>query len=111
MRQILEDLRNIHQGEAEVKEEYRTLFNEAIFHCGNFHSEDENIALHIDGLLDTIRTVVARYRESVHRMELTFEAFAHFLKSEDEAYRARSRYLMRSKAELNTTCKPCSPLP
>lgn len=67
MRRVLEDLRNIRQGETEVEEEYRKRTNEAVFRCGKVHSEDEKITLYIDGLSDTTRTVVARYQESGNR--------------------------------------------
>ena len=89
MRKFLEDLRNIRQGEDEVEEAYRKRLNECVFRCGNVHSEDEKMTLYVDGLSDTIRMIVARYRESVHRRDLTFESLCHFAKSEDEAYRAR----------------------
>lgn len=65
------------------------ILNKTVFRCGNVHSEDEKITRYIDGLSDTIRTVVTRYRESEHRNEMTFESLLHFSKSEDEAYHAR----------------------
>lgn len=62
---------------------YRKGLNEAVFHCGNFNREDEKIKIGIDGLSDTIRTVVARYREIVHRRERTFEILGYFEKFKD----------------------------
>lgn len=85
MRQVLEDLPKFLQGESAVEVEYRKLFNEADFRCGNVLSEDEKITIYIHGVLETIRTVVARSRERIYSSELTFEGLAHFAKSEDKA--------------------------
>lgn len=83
IRKVLEDLRNITWGESEVEEDYRKIVNLAAFRCGNVENEDRKIDLYVDGLSNTIRTVVARYRESVHRCELASKSLAHFVKSED----------------------------
>lgn len=94
MSEVLKDLRNIHQGETKVEEEYRKRLNEEVFRCVNVHSQDEKFTLSIIRLSDTIRTVVARYRECIHLPQLIFESLTNFSKLEDEAYRARSRHLM-----------------
>lgn len=109
MSQVLEDLRNIGQGEAKVEEEYPKRLNEAIFRFVNVHSKDEKIIFYMDCLLETIRTVVASYRERVHLLELTFEGLVHFAKFEDEAHRARERNFMQGKAEHNLTNAPRHP--
>lgn len=85
MREVLEHLSNIRWDETEVEEEYRKKLNQAVFGCGNIYSADEKITLYINGLSGTIRTVVARYHESVHRCKPTFETIAHFTKFEDQA--------------------------
>jgi len=96
MREALEHLRNIRQGEMEAEEEYRKRLNQAIYRCGNVHEEDEKMTYYIDGLSDTIRMVVARYRESIPRRELTFESLCHFARSEDDAHRARYQQLIKA---------------
>lgn len=89
MREVLEELRNIHQ---------------AFFCGGNVHSEDENrvdgkFNIFINRLSDTIWTVVTSYQETVERCELTFESFAHFSKSEDDVYRSKERSLTHPQIE------------
>ena len=93
MREVLADLRNIKQNANESEESYRKRLNEAIFRCGNVHTEDEKMTLYVDGLSETIRMVVARYRETIHRRDLTFEELCHYAKSEDDAYRARFKHV------------------
>lgn len=62
MREVLEDLPNVHQKPHEVEEDYCKCLNEAIFRCANVQSEAEKITLYGDGLSNTIPMVVARYR-------------------------------------------------
>lgn len=78
IKKVLEDLRNIKQKPEEAQEEYCR--NEAIFRCGNAHSQEEKIALHVDWLSNTNRTVVGRYHERVHRRRLTLDSLCHFVK-------------------------------
>lgn len=47
--------------------------NLAAFKCGNIHDEDEKMTLFIDGLDDSTRTVVARFRDNEHRHKMTYE--------------------------------------
>lgn len=88
MHEVLEDLRNILQVEAEVGEKYRKRLYQAFFHCSTVYSEDEKITFYIEGLPDTIRTMSARYCESVSSGELTFECLIQFAKFKDVAYPA-----------------------
>lgn len=80
--EVLEDLYNIRQGEAELEEEYCKRLNQAVFRRGNIHMDDEKINAYINALSDSIRTVAGRYCQSVHFHELNFKSFAHFVKSE-----------------------------
>lgn len=57
-----------------------------MFCCANVHSDDEKMNLFIEVLLDTTGTVVSRYRESVHRLYLTFKHLTHFAKSEEDTF-------------------------
>lgn len=110
MPEVLEDLCSIRRGETEVEDAYQKRLNQAELRCGNVHSEDEKIALYINGLSNTIRTEVARYRESAHRRELTFKSLAQFTRSEDEAYRAQLRQIARSQLLQNAASTATRPL-
>lgn len=79
MHECLSNLRKIKQGETGVGEEYWKRLKEAVFCCGNVQIEDERNTLYTDELSDAIRTVVARYLESIHRRRLTFESLTHLL--------------------------------
>lgn len=89
MPEVLWDLCNVLQVETNEDEESMDKLNEVIFHCGNFHVEDETNTFYTDGLSYTIETVVSRYLESVHRREMTFERLAHLEKVQDASYRPR----------------------
>ena len=82
MREAMDNLRSIRQGDTETEESYWKRFYEAINRCGNVHNEGKKITLYIDGLTSTIRTIVVRHRESVSLRDLTFEDIA---RTEDEA--------------------------
>lgn len=43
----LEDLRNVKQKPDENEDQYRKRLNEAIFRCGNVHSEDKKITVYV----------------------------------------------------------------
>lgn len=43
------------------------------FICGNVHNEDKKMTVFVDGLDNSIRTVVARFRDNESRYEITFE--------------------------------------
>lgn len=51
------------------------------------------MTLFVDGLYDTISMVLARYRESVHRLRLTFEILSNFARSKYQAYRAKVQHI------------------
>ena len=70
MRESMDNLRSILQGDTETEESYQKRFHKAINRCGNVHNEGEKITLYIDGLTSTISTIVARHRESVSRCYL-----------------------------------------
>ena len=93
MREALENLRQTQQNPDELEQEYRKRLSNAIFRCGNVHSEDEKMMLYVDGLSDTIRMPVARFRESIPRKELTFEDLCQFANAEDTTNRARMAQL------------------
>lgn len=61
------------------------------------------MTLYVDGLSKPIRTVVARYRESVPRREMTFADLIHFAPSEDKAFRALAR---QSRSYSNNSTPP-----
>lgn len=50
------------------------------------------------------------YQESINRPELTFQNLTHFAKSEDEAYLARLRHLLKGRVLAHTTGAPSRPL-
>lgn len=106
MRKVLEYLHNIHQGEVEVEEECCKRLNQAVFRCGNVNSEHEKILVYIDRLSNTIRGFFAHYLKSVYLFEMTFKVLAHFSKSEDEGYRARTRQLSQGIVHVSETGAP-----
>lgn len=55
------------------------------------------MTLHGNGLSDTIRMVIARFQESIHRRDLNFEILTHFAKYEDEEYSALVRHLTKAR--------------
>lgn len=111
MTEALEDIRNIRQGETNVKKKYRKRLNQVVFRFRNVCDEDEEIKLYIDGLSHTIRMVVTRYHESVQSGQLTFKSLAYFAKSEDETYRAQIRQIARRRLLLNATRTARRPYP
>ena len=76
IREAMDNLRSIRQGDTETEESYWKRFHDAINRCGNVQNEGEKITLYIDGLTSTIRTIVARHRENVSRCDLIFEVIA-----------------------------------
>ena len=91
MREAMDNLPSVLQGDTETKESYQNRFHETINHSGNVYNEGENITLYIDGLTSIIRTIVAHHRESVSRRDMTFVDIAHFARTEDESDRARGQ--------------------
>lgn len=67
--------------------------------------------LYIDGLSDIIRTVVARFRETMHRREITFKIMVHFAKSKNDAYRARVRHLSKDRVNVSANVASSRSLP
>lgn len=107
--EVLLDLRNIRQSETQVEKVYTRKRNDSVLHWGRVNSEDENIKIYIDGLSDTMCTVVAHYREIFHRRAMTFEGLDHFAKPKGEAYHARERHLTERKVFFNASGRPfCS---
>lgn len=89
MREVLEDIRNVKEEQEEVEEDSLKRLNDAIFRCGNIHSEYEKITLYVNGLSNTIVMLVSHYLDSGQHCYLTFEILCYFDKSEDEYYHAR----------------------
>lgn len=75
---------------------YHKRLKEAIFRCAIVHSKAEKTMLYVDGLYDTIHMLLDIYRESMHRLDFTFESLCHFAKSEGDAYRTRLKHVTSS---------------
>ena len=98
----ISDLRAIQQDSSETERQFATRMNKALSRCGNVHSPDEIITWYVDGLHPTIRTVVARYRES-HR-HATYLDLVDFAQHEGDAVRARNQGIpVRSRNAPMTT--------
>ena len=113
MRESLVHLRSVSQGVDETEIAYRKRLLGALHRCGNVHGEDEKMTLYVDGLLPTLRTVVARYRESVHRRSMTFRALVNYAHHEDEAVRGRVLAMTKRSRQSTpaTLPRPRSPSP
>lgn len=48
------------------------------------HNEDEKMTVFVDGLDNSIRTFVARFRDNEARYEMTFERLVQFAKDEGD---------------------------
>lgn len=80
-------MRDTRQQPQEDEETYSTRLNNAVRRCGNVHSSEERMTMFVDGLLPSIRSLVARHRES-HRRSSYIE-LVHFARAEGDAHRAR----------------------
>lgn len=69
----LENLRSICQRAEEDYDSYNKRLGDSIHLCGNDHEEDQEMIFYIDGILHTARPIVARFRASQPRRELTFK--------------------------------------
>lgn len=54
----------------------------AVYRWGNVHGEVDKMSVLINGLSRSIKTIVARYRETQLRRLLTYNALVHFSKDE-----------------------------
>lgn len=89
--------------------------NLAAFKCGNVHDEDEKITVFIDGLNDSVRTVVARFRDNEPRYQMTYERLVQYAKDEGDSYRARlgiRQQTTRTPTRLRPTARspPSTPM-
>lgn len=58
---------------------------------------------YIDGLFPTTRSIVARFRESQPRRDITFEGLTHFSKGEGEAFPALTQQYNPSRNNFYST--------
>ena len=91
LREAVADLRSLRQNAGESELDFSMRLNKALYRCGNVFPPDEQMTLFIDGLSPVIRTLVARFRESHPRRELSYERIVQFARDEGDAYRARAR--------------------
>lgn len=89
IRVAVQEFRGVRQKPDESEMDYAGRVNMAAYRCGNVYAESEKITVFVDGLLPTTQTVVARYRESVSRDELTFDRIANYARDEGDSHRAR----------------------
>ena len=89
IRNALADLGALRQHPDEDEVAFAARVSQAVYRCGNVHDEDEKMTFFTNGLPDSIRTLIARYRESEYRYNMTFELLIQHAKDEADAYRAR----------------------
>lgn len=89
IRNAVNDLRNIRQKPREDEIAYSERINDATHRCGNAFDEVDKMTLFVNGLLPSIQTVVARFRESRNRNELSYEELVHYSQDEGDSHRAR----------------------
>ena len=90
MRESIANLRSLKQKTGEDEAEFGARVNEAAYKCGNAFSEEDKMTFFVDGLHPTTQSIVARYRESQPRKQLSFEQLILHARDEGEAYRART---------------------
>lgn len=89
LREAVNAVYDIRQQPNENEMEYSVRLNTACGRCGNAFEEPRKMTFFVNGLLESIRSTVARHRESVPRDELTYQELVSFAKDEGDAHRAR----------------------
>ncbi len=89
IRDATQAYRNLKQKAEESELAFSARVSQAAYRCGNVFDETDKMSTFVNGLQPTIRTLVARHRESVSAKRLTYTALAQYAKDEGEAYRAR----------------------
>ncbi|CAN8070507.1 unnamed protein product [Agarophyton chilense] len=87
IRQAILDLRDVTQKPEKGEAKYNSRLNKASVRCGNVHSTEDKTTLYIDGLDQSIKSLVARYRGKHGRV--SFLELVQFAKAEGDAVRAR----------------------
>ena len=101
IRNAVNNLRNIRQQPREEEMEYSGRLNDAAHRCGNVYDEIDKMTFFVNGLLPSIQTIVARYRESQSRRDLSYEELVQFAQDEGDSHRARTSNLRVAKIVSN----------
>ena len=87
IREAILALRDTKPRDGETETAFDARLNKAFHRCGNVHSREDRIAYFIDGLLPSIKDLVARHREAKPRTN--YLEVVTYAKAEGEAYRSR----------------------
>lgn len=86
-------LRDTRQREDEGERVYAARLSKAAARCGNVHSSEEKTTMYVDGLKESIKSLVARYRETERRA--TYLEVIQFACAEGDALRGRRQTSQR----------------
>lgn len=89
IRDAIHIYRNLRQRPNESEIAFSSRVNQASYRCGNVFDEDDRMTTFVNGLSPTIRSLVARHRETPAAQHLSFTALTQFARDEGLAYRAR----------------------
>ena len=89
IRDAIHAYRNLQQRPDESEMAFISRISQASYRCGNVFEEDDKMTTFVNGLSPTIRTLVARFRETPPVRHLTFMTLTQFARDEGIAYRAR----------------------
>ena len=89
IREATNKLQEIRQLAHENESDYATRLNDYAYRCGNVYDEAQKMTFFINGLNMSIRSIVARHRESQPRRSLTFHVLVLYARDEGEAIRAQ----------------------
>ena len=105
LREAVNAVRNINQSINENELEYGVRIDEACDKCGNAFTESQKITFYVNGLLESIRTDVANYRESQSRDELKYQELVSKAKDYGDSHRAKFSGLRVLRTKKQTPLK------
>ena len=98
----LMNLRVVTQGPLETAEKYKKSLKKSIHSCGNVQENDEKMALNVNELSSTIRSIVVHHFETTPRRDLNFEELRKFVREEVETARARGQqFPIKAPRQIN----------
>ena len=89
LREAVNAVRDIRQQANETENEYNIRLSNACDRCGNAFDEAQKMTFFVNGLMESIRSIVARFRESIPRSELSYTELVSYAQDEGDAHRAR----------------------
>ena len=103
LREAVNAVRDVKQQAGETENAYNIRLNNACDRCGNAFDQADKMTFFVNGLMDSIRSIVARFRESMPRGELTYTDLVSYAQDEGDAHRARFSGLRILRTSKSTT--------